>query len=141
MAPSDLTEERQRAEANERQKQVAEVACKRAEQEMADRQRSYEENIRQLQQKMEEDTQNLREEQEKVLTSRMLEQEKLLKEGFAEKARGMEQDIERLRKEQAEAEEKAAKTSTWDSIVSVLSPIGALFSLAKPITDLFSSKK
>lgn len=120
---SHITEERLRTDASKRQRLGAERNLRKTEKEMADRQRCYNDNIRQLQQKMIEDATTLRKEQEKVLDARLQEQAKLLEEGFEERSKAMQQDINRLKEELVEAEKNADQQIDWESIASVLKPV------------------
>ncbi|KAJ8332790.1 hypothetical protein SKAU_G00416860 [Synaphobranchus kaupii] len=99
-------ENRARLEVMEQARRADEEKRKILEKQMKDQERSYRENMKQLENKMEEDRKNAAKEFEMTLNSKLKEKYELLKQGFDEKAKLMQAEIDSLMKEKAKNAEK-----------------------------------
>ncbi|XP_044291231.1 guanylate-binding protein 1-like [Varanus komodoensis] len=105
-----LTDKEKEIEAQRAQSEAAKLQQKLLEQEQArlaqmldDQKRSHEEQLQLLKEKMGEEKERMQEETERMIQHKLKEQEKLLKEGFEEKARAMEREIQHLKEESKSA--------------------------------------
>lgn len=129
-----LEEERQRAEANNREKLVAEEVLRKNEQLMVDQQKSYDEHIKRVERQAEEDRKRIQEQCEEVLEKRLKEQQKLMQEGFDSRAQAMNQEIDSLKT--SIEEQKKGGGGLLDFLGGV---IGSIFSPFKALN--FFKKK
>lgn len=93
----EIEAERARTEAAQQQQKVMEQEQVRMKEFMADQQRSHDEQIQQLNEKMVEEKQKLQEETERMLQIKLKEQEKLMNEGFDQKSRDLQREIQQLK--------------------------------------------
>ncbi|XP_041928007.1 guanylate-binding protein 1-like isoform X3 [Alosa sapidissima] len=131
-ADRSLTEAQKKMEENKVKQQEAEQQRKLLEQRtqiqqqaLSDLKSSNEENIRQLEAKMEREKKRSQAEIERVLAAKLKERQELLENGFAGRAKDMEDDIRELKKEQKKEQEK--KPGFWGKLGSGLHSIGDAF--------------
>ncbi|KAJ8012984.1 hypothetical protein DPEC_G00048570 [Dallia pectoralis] len=111
-ADNSLSEAEQRAEAEQAKRLAAERETQAREEMVAvqerlikDQQKTYEENINQLMEKMEKDSKHAIEEHDRVLEARLKEQSDLLQQGFHDKSREMQSEIDNLKRMKTQEEE------------------------------------
>ncbi|XP_067318167.1 guanylate-binding protein 1-like [Anolis sagrei] len=93
----EVEAQRVQTEAAQRQQELLEQELARKKQLAEDQERSYEEQIRLLREKVEEETERMKEETERIVQLKLQEQKKLLEEGFCQKAKAMEDEIQKLK--------------------------------------------
>lgn len=92
----EIEAERARVEAAQQQQKVLEQEQARMMEMMTDQKRSHDEQIQQLNEKMKEEKQKWQQETERMMELKLKEQEKLLNEGFEQKAKEMEREMQEL---------------------------------------------
>ncbi|XP_041940250.1 guanylate-binding protein 1 [Alosa sapidissima] len=125
-ADRSLTEAQQRMEAEKMKREEAEQQQRLLEdykhiqeQAIQDQQRSNQENLRQMEAKMEEQRQRAKEELERAVSAKLKEHQESLEEGFKERARLMQEEVDKLKQEQQEQE--PPQGSSWlDTTADVL---------------------
>ncbi|XP_072409540.1 guanylate-binding protein 1-like [Chiloscyllium punctatum] len=103
---------RERAEVAEQQRKVKEEERRAAEQRLLDEKRAAEVNLAQLEKKAKQEQAQLIQEHEKVLMQRQEEHNKLMIEGFKDRAKGLEEEINCLK-----AKKKEAESPSWVDMV------------------------
>ncbi|XP_040607618.1 guanylate-binding protein 1 [Mesocricetus auratus] len=93
--------ERIRAEAAEAANRELKEMQKKHELMMEEKERSYQEHVKQLTEKMQQEREELMAEQQKVIAHKLQEQERLLKEGFQNESRKLHQEIEKIKSSKA----------------------------------------
>ncbi|XP_010878336.2 guanylate-binding protein 1-like [Esox lucius] len=131
-ADKSLTDADQRAKAEEAKREASERETRAMEEKLAvqerlilDQQRTYEENMNQLSERMERDSKNALEEHDRVLQARLKEQNDLLQQGFNDKAREMQREIDNLKGLKAQEEEN--KPSFMRSALDNIGTAAAMF--------------
>ncbi|KAL0963674.1 hypothetical protein UPYG_G00309390 [Umbra pygmaea] len=124
-ADKSLTDAEQRAEAEQARREASERETRALgehlavqERLIADQQRTYEENMNQLMEKMEKDSRQAMAEHERVLQAKLKEQSDLLQQGFSDKAKQMQREIDGLKdmKKQEEENKPSFMRNALDTI-------------------------
>ncbi|KAG5855837.1 hypothetical protein ANANG_G00000840 [Anguilla anguilla] len=105
-----------RIEAIERESRASEEQRKIAEKQLMDQERTFQENMKQLEKKMEEDRKNAAAEFNTVMNSKLQEQQALLKQGFDERAKLMQEEINSLKREKDENESPSFFSNILDTV-------------------------
>ncbi|XP_075763516.1 guanylate-binding protein 7-like, partial [Pelodiscus sinensis] len=121
----EMAAQQARAEAAERERQVLRQREAELQQLLEDQERSFQENLRQLEQRLEDERKTLLEELDKMVDQKLKEKAALLSEGFQDKAKHTEQEIQGLREQSLEI-----KDPSW--ILSALDMLGEVASLVLP---------
>ncbi|XP_058514918.1 guanylate-binding protein 1 [Ochotona princeps] len=95
----EIEVERVKAEAAEANAKMLEDMQKQTQQMMEQKEKSYQEHVKQLTDKMEKDRIQMQQEQERTLALKLKEQEQLMKEGFQKESRVLNDQIQNLRKQ------------------------------------------
>ncbi|XP_048094575.1 guanylate-binding protein 1-like [Alosa alosa] len=127
-ADRSLTEAQQRMEAEKMKREEAEQQQRLLEdynhiqeQAIQDQQRSNQENLRQMEAKMEEQRQRAKEELERAVSAKLKERQESLEEGFKERARLMQEEVDKLKQEQQQQKQQQPQGSSWlDTTADVL---------------------
>ncbi|XP_052586851.1 guanylate-binding protein 1-like [Peromyscus californicus insignis] len=93
----EIEAERIKAEAAEAANRELKEMQKKLELMMEEKERSYQEHVKQLTEKMEKEREVMRAEQERIISLKLKEQERLLKEGFENESRKLHQEIEKIK--------------------------------------------
>ncbi|KAL0963673.1 hypothetical protein UPYG_G00309380 [Umbra pygmaea] len=124
-ADKSLTDAEQRVEAEQARREALEQVTRALAKHLAvkewlkaDKQRTYEENINQLMEKMEKDSRQAMAEHERVLQAKLKEQSDLLQQGFSDKAKQMQREIDDLKdmKKQEEENKPSFMSNALDTI-------------------------
>ncbi|XP_052587176.1 guanylate-binding protein 1-like [Peromyscus californicus insignis] len=94
----EIEAERIKAEAAEAANRELKEMQKKHELMMEEKDKSYQEHVKQMTEKMEKEREEMKAEQERIISLKLKEQERLLKEGFSNESRKLLQEMEEIKK-------------------------------------------
>ncbi|XP_067831330.1 guanylate-binding protein 1-like [Heptranchias perlo] len=134
----ELAASRERAEMAEQERKAKEEEERATQQILEEERRTMAEHLQQLREKAEQDRISLVQEHEKVLKQRLLEQENLKQEGFQDRVRDMQREIDSLRKQREDTESPSFVDLALDTATLVLPGFSKLIPFgAKLAVNLF----
>ncbi|KAM3924041.1 guanylate-binding protein 3-like [Leptodactylus fuscus] len=125
-----LAEQRSRAEAAARDKEILEKANMEIQENLENKEQSYKMHVEMLEKKMSEESEKMKKENEWLIQEKLQEQKEMLERGFKNKHEMLEEEINGLREQNSKAETQTLLGDIFKGVTSIIDKAGS--ALSKP---------